>query len=111
MTSLVLELEAGPSHGEREFDFESLPEHVKVDFKDQMIVKHFKRGQNIFTEGSFPSGIYFVKEGKIKKFKTLNNGKEQIIYLCSEGEMIGYASFLGEERYMILFQRDYFLIV
>ena len=86
-------------HLKREFDFESLPEHVKVDFKNQMIVKRFKRGQNIFTEGSFPSGIYFVKEGKIKKFKTLNSGKEQIIYLCSEGEMIGYASFLGEERY------------
>jgi CRP-like cAMP-binding protein len=86
-------------HLKREFDFESLPEHVQVDFKNQMIVKRFKRGQNIFTEGSFPSGIYFVKEGKIKKFKTLNNGREQIIYLCSEGEMIGYASFLGEERY------------
>ncbi|MDZ7607682.1 MAG: Crp/Fnr family transcriptional regulator [Cyclobacteriaceae bacterium] len=62
-------------------------------------MKQFKRGQNIFTEGAFPSGIYFVKEGKIKKFKTLNNGKEQIIYICSEGEMIGYAAFLGEERY------------
>ena len=48
-------------HLKREFDFESLPEHVQVDFKDQMIVKHFKRGQNIFTEGSLPSGIYFVK--------------------------------------------------
>lgn len=86
-------------HLKREFDFESLPEHVQEDFTDQMIVKNFKRGQNIFTEGAFPSGIYFVKRGKIKKFKTLNSGKEQIIYLCSEGEMIGYAAFLGEERY------------
>lgn len=86
-------------HLKREFDFESLPEHVQADFTNQMIVKHFKRGQNIFTEGAFPSGIYFVKKGKIKKFKTLNSGKEQIIYLCSEGEMIGYAAFLGEERY------------
>ncbi len=86
-------------HLKREFDFESLPEHVQEDFTNHMIVKHFKRGQNIFTEGAFPSGIYFVKKGKIKKFKTLNSGKEQIIYLCSEGEMIGYAAFLGEERY------------
>jgi CRP-like cAMP-binding protein len=86
-------------HLKREFDFESLPEHVQEDFTDQMIVKRFKRGQNIFTEGAFPSGIYFVKKGKIKKFKTLNSGKEQIIYLCSEGEMIGYAAFLGEESY------------
>lgn len=83
----------------REFDFESLPDYVKDDFNKQMIVKHFKRGQTIFNEGAYPSGIFFVKTGKIKKFKTLNSGKEQIIYLCSEGEMIGYAAFLGEERY------------
>ncbi len=86
-------------HLRREYDFESLPEHVRDDFANQMIVKHFKRGQNIFTEGAFPAGIYFVKSGKIKKFKMLNSGKEQIIYICSEGEMIGYAAFLGEERY------------
>lgn len=86
-------------HLKMECDFESLPEHVQADFSNELIIKKFKRGQNIFTEGSFPSGIYFMKKGKIKKFKTLNNGKEQIIYLCSEGEMIGYAAFLGEERY------------
>lgn len=86
-------------HLKREFDFESLPEHVKDDFNDQMVVKRFKRGQTIFSEGAIPAGIYFVKQGKIKKFKSLNSGKEQIIYLCSEGEMIGYAAFLGEERY------------
>ena len=86
-------------HLKREFDFESLPEHVQADFISQMVVKHFKRGQTIFIEGTFPAGIYFVQKGKIKKYKTLNSGKEQIIYLCSEGEMIGYAAFLGEEKY------------
>jgi CRP-like cAMP-binding protein len=66
---------------------------------NEMIVKQFKKGQNIFTEGTFPSGIYFIKQGKVKKFKNLNGGREQIIYVCSEGELIGYAAFLGEERY------------
>lgn len=83
----------------REVDFESLPETVRKDFESLMVVKHFRRGQTIFSEGAFPSGIYFVKKGKIKKFKTLNSGKEQIIYLCNEGELVGYAAFLGEERY------------
>jgi CRP-like cAMP-binding protein len=82
-----------------EFDFDTLPNHVKTDIDHQMVVKKFKRGQVIFTEGAFPAGIYFVKSGKVKKFKTLNSGKEQIIYLCTEGEMIGYAALLAEERY------------
>lgn len=83
----------------RGMDFGSLPDSVREDFNKQMIVKKFKRGQSIFNEGTFPTGIYFVKSGKLKKFKTLNNGKEQIIYLCSEGELIGYAALLGEEEY------------
>ena len=79
--------------------FTSLPEIVKDDFLNQMIVKQFKKGQNIFTEGTYPAGIYFIKKGKVKKYKTLNGGKEQIIYVCSEGELLGYAAFLSEERY------------
>jgi len=64
-----------------------------------MNVKQFKKGQNIFTEGTYPAGIYFIKKGKVKKYKSLNRGKEQIIYVCSEGELLGYATFLSEEIY------------
>ena len=79
--------------------FASLPDKVKNAFLNQMIVKQFKKGQNIFTEGTYPAGIYFIKKGKVKKYKTLNGGNEQIIYVCGEGELIGYAAFLSEERY------------
>src|ERR1035437_9119237 len=79
--------------------FASLAENIKDDFFNQMSVKHFKKGQNIFLEGSFPAGIFYIKKGKVKKYKTLNGGKEQIIYLCSEGELMGYAAYLSEERY------------
>jgi CRP-like cAMP-binding protein len=79
--------------------FASLPENVKDAFLNQMSVKQFKKGQSVFLEGSFPAGIFFIKKGKVKKYKTLNGGKEQIIYLCSEGELIGYAAYLSEERY------------
>lgn len=83
----------------REFDFESLPFYVKEDFNNQMVVKHFKRGQPVFTEGAYPAGIFYIKRGKIKKYKTLNNGQEQVIYLYCEGEMVGYTAFLAEEKY------------
>lgn len=79
--------------------FNGLSEKVKRAFEEQMTLKHFKKGQNIFTEGNYPSGIFFIKKGKLKKYKMVNNGKEQIIYVCSEGELIGYAALLGEECY------------
>lgn len=79
--------------------FSNLPEHIKEAFLSQMNIKQFKKGQNIFTEGTYPAGIYFIKKGKVKKYKSLNGGKEQIIYVCSEGELLGYATFLSEEIY------------
>ena len=79
--------------------FSSLPESIREEFLGQMIVKQLKKGQNIFTEGTYPSGIYFIKKGKVKKYKSLNGGKEQIIYVCCEGELLGYAAFLSEEVY------------
>jgi len=79
--------------------FSNLPDNVKEVFLSQMIVRQFRKKQNIFTEGTYPAGIYFIKKGKVKKYKSLNGGKEQIIYVCSEGELLGYAAFLSEEMY------------
>ncbi|HEY3390629.1 MAG TPA: Crp/Fnr family transcriptional regulator [Prolixibacteraceae bacterium] len=82
-----------------DYAFSNLPENIKEVFFSQMVVKQFKKKQNIFTEGTYPAGIYFIKKGKVKKYKSLNGGKEQIIYVCSEGELLGYAAFLSEEMY------------
>lgn len=79
--------------------FYNLPDQVREIFLSQMMVKQFKKGQNIFTEGTYPAGIYLIKKGKVKKYKSLSGGKEQIIYVCSEGELLGYAAFLSEEQY------------
>lgn len=79
--------------------FSNLPDNIKEVFLSQMIVKQFRKKQNIFTEGTYPAGIYFIKRGKVKKYKSLNGGKEQILYVCSEGELLGYAAFLSEEMY------------
>jgi CRP-like cAMP-binding protein len=59
----------------------------------------YSKGQNIFREGSYPSGIFFIKEGKVKKYKVDKDGREQIIYIANTGELIGYHALLAEERY------------
>lgn len=79
--------------------FSNLPNNIKEVFLSQMIVKQFRKGQNLFIEGTYPAGIYFIKKGKVKKYKYLNGGKEQIVYVCCEGELLGYAALLSEETY------------
>lgn len=59
----------------------------------------YHKGEIIFREGTVPSGIFLVRQGKVKKYKTDRSGKEQIIYVANEGELIGYHAVLAEERY------------
>jgi CRP-like cAMP-binding protein len=59
----------------------------------------YQKGDVIFREGSVPAGIFLVRSGKIKKYKIDQIGKEQIIYVASQGELIGYHAVLAEERY------------
>jgi CRP/FNR family transcriptional regulator, polysaccharide utilization system transcription regulator len=61
--------------------------------------QQYHKGDIIFREGAVPSGIFIVKNGTVKKYKTDKAGKEQIIYIANEGELIGYHAVLSEERY------------
>jgi CRP-like cAMP-binding protein len=59
----------------------------------------YKKGEIIFREGVHPFGIYYIKDGKAKKYKISSDGKEQIIYVANKGELIGYHAILSEDRY------------
>lgn len=59
----------------------------------------YKKGEVLFREGAYPSGIYYIVEGKVKKYKTDRSGKEQIIYVANTGELLGYHAILSEYRY------------
>jgi CRP-like cAMP-binding protein len=70
----------------------------------QLLMAHqseqkYKKGDVIFREGAVPSGIFLVTSGKVKKYKVDQIGKEQIIYIANQGELIGYHAVLAEERY------------
>lgn len=59
----------------------------------------YRKGEIIFREGGFPSGIFFITSGKVKKYKVNRDGKEQIIYVANTGELIGYHAILADDRY------------
>ncbi len=59
----------------------------------------YKKGEIIFREGSFPPGIFYIAEGKVKKYKIIREAKEHIIYVANTGELIGYHAILADDRY------------
>ncbi len=62
-------------------------------------LKVLKKKQDIYTEGAFPKGIYFVTKGKVKIHRANESGKEFITDLYKEGDFFGYLSLLQNEAY------------
>lgn len=57
----------------------------------------YKKNQSVFLTGSTPRGVYCINKGKVKVFSLGEEGKEQIIHIASEGEVVGFrAMFSGE---------------
>jgi CRP-like cAMP-binding protein len=59
----------------------------------------YKKGEIVFREGAFPAGIYFLVDGKAKKYKLDQDGSEQIIYVANTGELLGYHAILSGDNY------------
>jgi len=79
--------------------FKGLPESDLNALKKNMVTHNYKKGEILFREGSYPTGIYFIKKGKVKKYKTDKDGREQIFYVCKKGELLGYHALISEEKY------------
>lgn len=76
-----------------------LPPHELAILTANMTAQGYNKGEIIFREGAYATGIFFILDGKAKKYKVDKEGKEQIIYVANSGEIMGYHALLAEERY------------
>lgn len=62
-------------------------------------VRIYKKKDDIYKEGSYPKGIYFVSKGKVKIYQSNEYGKELITELHKKGDFFGYIPLLQNEKY------------
>ncbi len=62
-------------------------------------IKHYKKREVIFEEGDYPRYLYFVNSGKVKVFKTNEDGKEYIIDIFMDGDFVGYNDLIRDTKY------------
>ena len=62
-------------------------------------VNKYKKKQIIYTEGNHPGKLYYVVSGKVKAFKTNDDGKELVTELYNTGDFFGYIAMLEETVY------------
>lgn len=78
--------------------FSSLNEEEMKEIKSLITRRKYKKGQIIFFEGDVSDKLYIVNSGKIKIYKYTKEGKEQILYVISEGGFIGDLSLLKKGK-------------
>lgn len=57
-------------------------------------INRFKKKQLIFSEGNHPNRLYYIISGKIKAYKTNEDGKELVTELFSPGDFVGHIALL-----------------
>lgn len=68
---------------------------------DQNTVLKCKKGQQFIIEGAPVNGLFFIKKGTVKVFRTGINGREQIVRFAKDCEIIGHRGFGTQEYYSI----------
>ena len=59
----------------------------------------YMRKQTLYQEGKRPRFLYYLVKGKVKAFRTHEDGKEYITDMFSEGDFMGYSSLLEDKNY------------
>jgi CRP-like cAMP-binding protein/CheY-like chemotaxis protein len=66
---------------------------------DNREVRHYKKKDPIFREGEHPRWLYFVESGKVKIFKTSDDGRELIVKVAQTGDFLGFLALFKEDAY------------
>lgn len=69
------------------------------DLKDESNTNTYKKRQVIYKEGSHPHYLYYIVKGKVKTYKTHEDGKDLVIDLFNEGDFLGYVALLEGTSY------------
>lgn len=81
--------------------FGSFCDHDVSSVDSVKVCSFYKKNQPLFIEGSFPRGVYCLNQGKVKVFARGDEGKEQIIHIAKEGEIIGFRAMFSGDPYRV----------
>jgi len=68
-------------------------------FIEDRNVNTYKKKQIIYSNGNHPNRLYYGMKGKVKTYKTNDDGKELVIDLYTAGDFLGYIALLEETVY------------
>jgi len=62
-------------------------------------IEAYSKKQTLYNEGKRPRFLYYLVKGKVKGFKTHEDGKDYITDIFSDGDFIGYPALIEDKNY------------
>ena len=78
--------------------FSSLNREEIINIANLITHKEYKKGEMILFDGEKSEAIIIISEGSAKAFKYTSDGREQILYVFSEGDFFGEQNLLGDKK-------------
>lgn len=75
------------------------PVSVLDVFEAEQEIRVFDKKQLIYREGQQPFRLYLLRTGRVKVYKTNEDGKDLIITVCHAGDHLGYNALLEDKAY------------
>jgi CheY-like chemotaxis protein len=66
---------------------------------DQYNIETYRKKQSLYEEGKRPRFLFYLVKGKVKGFKTHEDGKDYITDIFSGGDFIGYTALIEDKNY------------
>ncbi len=77
--------------------------HTGKDLLSELVsdrnVNKYKKKQIIYSEGNRPASLFYILKGKVKTFKTNDNGKELVVGLYKVNDFFGFVDLLENCNY------------
>ncbi|CRZ34200.1 CRP/FNR family transcriptional regulator [Herbinix hemicellulosilytica] len=77
--------------------FSSLDHDELVKIRPMIHHREYKKGDTIIFEGDIIDSIVIINEGSVKAYKNTSDGREQILYVFSEGDFFGEQNLFGNQ--------------
>lgn len=66
---------------------------------EQYDIESYNKKQTLYQEGKRPRFLYYLVKGKVKGFKTHEDGKDYITDIFSEGDFMGFPALIEDKNY------------
>lgn len=73
--------------------------NILQELTDDRNINVYKKKQLVYVSGNHPNRLYYLKKGKVKAFRTNDDGKELVTELYSPGDFLGFAPLLENSVY------------